>query len=90
MFSSFYKNQKEEQIEETHYDSDEEELTCKICNKLLNNPTTLLCGHNFCIECVVKLIFEREIICPICREKHPQRTKLRKNLAIEKMMDKYK
>lgn len=39
-------------------------LDCAICIKLLYDPVTLPCGHNFCMVCVDQL---KDHVCPLCR-----------------------
>ena len=54
-----------------------EELTCAICQDLLNNPKVLPCLHSFCTGCLkewsVRLAnldpSKRHLECPLCREK---------------------
>ena len=54
-----------------------EELTCAICQDLLNNPKILTCLHSFCIGCLKewsgKLAnldpSKRHLECPLCRTK---------------------
>lgn len=41
-------------------------LLCEICRQILNNPTTLLCGHSFCKQCILK----RERKCSYCIHVH--------------------
>lgn len=59
----------------------EQFLVCKICLETYKQPKTLACLHIFCTECLEKhveadyertyryLLFDRNIICPICRGK---------------------
>ncbi|XP_070593779.1 E3 ubiquitin-protein ligase TRIM7-like [Erythrolamprus reginae] len=50
------------------------ELTCFICSNGFLNPTTLVCGHNFCHGCLVSYWgqFPIETACPQCEEKIPR------------------
>ena len=43
---------------------------CPFCLKLLFEPTSILCGHTFCLLCMERYILTSEgiIQCPICRE----------------------
>lgn len=44
----------------------EEDLTCPICLRLLYKPSSTVCGHIFCKECIEKS-FKLNPQCPICR-----------------------
>mmetsp|Transcript_10173 Transcript_10173/g.11679 ORF Transcript_10173/g.11679 Transcript_10173/m.11679 type:complete len:399 (+) Transcript_10173:230-1426(+) len=49
-----------------HVGLKEEEFQCTLCLKLLYKPTTTICGHSFCIECLTRSLRFRAK-CPICR-----------------------
>jgi len=42
------------------------ELECAICLRLLLEPITVSCGHNFCRPCLAKAR-EHRPVCPLCR-----------------------
>lgn len=44
----------------------EQELVCSICLELLNQPTTLICGHTFCKPCVQHLYYSYKK-CALCK-----------------------
>jgi len=44
-----------------------QELSCTLCLELFYEPTTLRCGHTFCMSCIKKSIIHKNE-CPICRE----------------------
>ncbi|XP_065902733.1 E3 ubiquitin-protein ligase TRIM71-like isoform X2 [Dysidea avara] len=48
----------------TNWEKVKEELTCAICQDLLNDPKILPCLHSFCTGCL-----KRELECPLCRGK---------------------
>lgn len=44
------------------------QLLCTICNKLLNDPQYLSCGHTFCLQCIVQKTKENDVSCSICQQ----------------------
>ncbi|CAH6785806.1 E3 ubiquitin-protein ligase RNF135 [Phodopus roborovskii] len=75
----------------------EEDLGCIICRELLDWPATLPCGHSFCQRCLNGLwvtqragIEGRPWACPTCRECPEAKPKLRKNLLLQDLADKYR
>jgi len=44
---------------------------CSIHQDTLENPSTLHCGHNFCIECLYRVIENKKIKCPLCKNVTP-------------------
>ncbi|XP_024240307.1 E3 ubiquitin-protein ligase TRIM16 isoform X1 [Oncorhynchus tshawytscha] len=76
-----------------------EEISCPVCLNTLTEPTTLPCGHNFCLDCIRKCWDESGSIssrsnavscCPYCRETFRLRPTLTKNSILEKMVEKLK
>ena len=49
---------------------DDYELKCGICLELFQDPRFLPCLHTFCRECLLCLLNEKSVKCPLCREKH--------------------
>lgn len=47
-------------------------LTCFLCSKLYEEPTTLQCLHSFCKKCILKNIQQQTSDvtkkCPVCQE----------------------
>ena len=39
---------------------------CGVCKDLYNKPTTVSCGHTFCLECINQALAVKEE-CPVCR-----------------------
>jgi hypothetical protein len=57
-------DEKEEEEEDNH-------LKCSICKQLLNQPKFLSCTHSFCLQCIEKLIENKDEItieCPLCQQ----------------------
>ena len=51
-----------------------EELTCAICQDVLNQPRSLPCLHSFCTGCLKELVAgldssKYQLECPLCRAK---------------------
>uniref|UniRef100_A0A8C5QDG7 Uncharacterized protein n=1 Tax=Leptobrachium leishanense TaxID=445787 RepID=A0A8C5QDG7_9ANUR len=62
-----------------------DELTCSICTDLYKDPVTLICGHSFCHECIIRAWDAQEVrgySCPECRHKIRNKPNLRKNLRL--------
>lgn len=75
----------------------EEDLGCIICQGLLDWPTTLPCGHTFCLRCLKGLwitqragVRGRRWACPTCREGPEAKPTLRKNPLLQDLADKYR
>ncbi|XP_033730430.1 E3 ubiquitin-protein ligase TRIM56-like [Pecten maximus] len=70
------------------------DLVCRICLNVLNDPRVLTCGHTFCFECIRRDYQRLQLtlgICPLCKESYnvPQRDirKLRKNFSVNDVLD---
>ncbi|XP_077986169.1 tripartite motif-containing protein 2-like [Glandiceps talaboti] len=46
-------------------------LLCTICTEQYKDAKCLPCLHNFCKPCLVRLVKENAITCPICKRSHP-------------------
>ncbi|CAO2636280.1 E3 ubiquitin-protein ligase TRIM31 [Lemmus lemmus] len=45
-----------------------EDMTCPICMEILQDPVTIDCGHNFCLQCINQVGKTTENLqCPLCR-----------------------
>ena len=45
----------------------EYDLFCSICLSQYVRPTTLMCGHSFCMLCLYKYLLQYPKKCPMCR-----------------------
>lgn len=75
----------------------EEDLSCIICQGLLDWPTTLPCGHSFCLQCLKDLWVSKRAgvdscpwACPICRKGPSAKPVLHKNPLLQDLVDKYR
>ena len=48
-------------------ESPESWCMCQICNNILDDASTIDCGHSFCHRCIVSSL-ETKLLCPICEE----------------------
>ena len=69
--------------DDTNSPISEEDLECPVCLRLLHAPTTLPCGHTFCLPCLSQTprSSSNQISCPVCRgesafDELPQRNAL--------------
>lgn len=58
-------------------------LCCRICTKILRDPATVPCGHNFCMRCIEDY-WDRDdrFKCPECGCMFPTRPPLIKNTTL--------
>ncbi|XP_028615261.1 E3 ubiquitin-protein ligase RNF135 isoform X2 [Grammomys surdaster] len=75
----------------------EDDLSCIICQGLLDWPTTLPCGHSFCLKCLNGLWVTKRAgvdgcpwACPICRKGPSAKPMLHKNPLLQDLVDKYR
>ncbi|XP_051014052.1 E3 ubiquitin-protein ligase RNF135 [Acomys russatus] len=75
----------------------EEDLSCIICQELLDCATTLPCGHSFCLRCLQDTWVSQQAgvdgcpwACPLCREGPAAKPKLHKNTLLQDLVDKYR
>ncbi|KAI8381110.1 SPX domain-containing protein [Radiomyces spectabilis] len=43
---------------------------CPVCLAIAWRPIRLVCGHVFCVRCLIKAHRKRLLNCPICRQEH--------------------
>ncbi|KAL2299197.1 hypothetical protein Nmel_013839 [Mimus melanotis] len=70
----------------------EAELTCPICLAVYQEPVLLLCGHNFCRQCIEELLGTQQrsqglSTCPTCRALLGPGMKLQKNLKLANIVE---
>ncbi|XP_073468092.1 uncharacterized protein [Aquarana catesbeiana] len=71
-----------------------EELECSICLSIYTDPITLICGHNFCQDCIGRVLDSQErsggYFCPDCREEFQERPSLRRNITLRNIVENFR
>ncbi|XP_043941108.1 tripartite motif-containing protein 65 [Protopterus annectens] len=74
----------------------EEKLSCAICLEVFKAPTTILCGHNFCMQCIndhwdkrnrEETVEIKVYDCPQCRKTIAERPALSKNIVLSEIVE---
>ncbi|XP_063789083.1 E3 ubiquitin-protein ligase TRIM21-like [Pseudophryne corroboree] len=69
------------------------ELSCSICLSTYTDPVSLRCGHNFCQDCIVRVLDTQEeaggYSCPECRAEYQERPALEKNRKLRNIVERF-
>ncbi|KAM3926631.1 E3 ubiquitin/ISG15 ligase TRIM25-like [Leptodactylus fuscus] len=67
------------------------ELDCSICLTVYTDPVTLRCGHNFCRDCIDRVLNTQDesgvYSCPECRVEYPERPVLQRNITLRNVVE---
>ncbi|XP_077327106.1 E3 ubiquitin-protein ligase TRIM21-like [Lithobates pipiens] len=68
-------------------------LKCFICQNIYTDPVRLKCGHNFCRDCIDRVLDTQKgsggYSCPECREKFQDRPALHRNRALRNTLENF-
>ncbi|KAM6932891.1 finTRIM family, member 86 [Xenentodon cancila] len=71
---------------------EEDSFACSVCLDMLKNPTTLPCGHSYCLACVQthwdKEDSKGQYSCPQCRQVFSPRPSLARSTVLAEAMEK--
>ncbi|XP_077330053.1 E3 ubiquitin-protein ligase TRIM39-like [Lithobates pipiens] len=66
------------------------ELECSVCLNIYANPVMLKCGHNFCRDCIDRVLNTQEgsgdYFCPVCRKRFRSRPALHRNISLHNIV----
>ncbi|XP_077323200.1 E3 ubiquitin/ISG15 ligase TRIM25-like [Lithobates pipiens] len=69
------------------------ELECSVCLSIYTDPVTLKCGHNFCRDCIGRVLDTEEesggYSCPDCREEFQDHPALRRNITLRNIVENF-
>ncbi|XP_018424414.1 PREDICTED: E3 ubiquitin-protein ligase TRIM39-like [Nanorana parkeri] len=69
------------------------ELECSICMDMYTDPVNLACGHNFCRDCIDRVLDSQMRSgvhsCPECRTQYPTRPTLQRNITLCNIVDNF-
>ncbi|XP_054457952.1 zinc finger protein RFP-like [Anoplopoma fimbria] len=69
----------------------DDQFKCCICQDIFTDPTSLACGHNFCLDCIEGFWDTKtEPECPLCKETFRQRPQLRINVGYAEIIELFK
>ncbi|XP_068102652.1 E3 ubiquitin/ISG15 ligase TRIM25-like [Hyperolius riggenbachi] len=66
------------------------ELECSVCKEMLTDPTTLTCGHTFCLKCIEKTWDTQDkgySLCPNCYQRFKNRPRLQRNWSLRQVVE---
>lgn len=69
----------------------EKQLQCSICQRVLTDPVTTPCGHNFCQSCIENVWDSSDVCrCPSCDRSFERRPEISINTAFKELADTFR
>ncbi|XP_073473686.1 E3 ubiquitin/ISG15 ligase TRIM25-like isoform X2 [Aquarana catesbeiana] len=69
------------------------ELECSVCLDFYTDPAILKCGHNFCWDCIGRVLDTQEgsggYSCPECKQSFQKRPVLQRNLKLRNIVENF-
>ncbi|XP_073468095.1 E3 ubiquitin/ISG15 ligase TRIM25-like [Aquarana catesbeiana] len=69
------------------------ELECSVCLDIYSDPVNLKCGHNFCRDCISRVLDTQEesagYSCPDCRQTFRKRPVLQRNITLRNIAENF-
>ncbi|XP_040191227.1 E3 ubiquitin-protein ligase TRIM11-like [Rana temporaria] len=69
------------------------ELECSVCLSIYTDPVMLKCGHNFCRECIDRVLDTQRgsgtYSCPECRGEFQERPALQRNITLRNISENF-
>ncbi|XP_073473912.1 E3 ubiquitin/ISG15 ligase TRIM25-like [Aquarana catesbeiana] len=69
------------------------ELECSVCLDFYTDPVTLTCGHNFCQDCIGRVLDTQRgsggYSCPECKQSFKNRPVLQRNLKLRNIVENF-
>ncbi|KAM5193622.1 E3 ubiquitin/ISG15 ligase TRIM25-like [Mantella aurantiaca] len=70
------------------------ELECSVCLDYYKDPVILECGHNFCRDCIGRVLDTQEgsggYSCPECKQRFGRRPALQRNLKLRNIVENFR
>ncbi|XP_031168012.2 E3 ubiquitin-protein ligase TRIM21-like [Sander lucioperca] len=74
-----------------NYLPSEDQFLCSICLDVFTDPVTILCGHNFCKNCINEhWDANDQYLCPMCKKDFNTRPELHVNTFISEMVAQFR
>uniref|UniRef100_A0A3P9JGN2 Bloodthirsty-related gene family, member 1 n=1 Tax=Oryzias latipes TaxID=8090 RepID=A0A3P9JGN2_ORYLA len=69
----------------------DDQFLCSICLDVFTNPSSIPCGHTFCMSCITRYWDQCEVWkCPLCKKSFPKRPILHVNRTLREITEQFK
>ncbi|XP_011490975.2 E3 ubiquitin-protein ligase TRIM39 [Oryzias latipes] len=69
----------------------DDQFLCSICLDVFTNPSSIPCGHTFCMSCITRYWDQCELFqCPLCKKSFPKRPILHVNRTLREITEQFK